>query len=135
MTLMLFWSGPLPTIWPSTIENVAISSFHENDLLPFKLATPLETNGNVVNQVNEYKYLGVILSSDMSWSSHISATRKFIGVLYRKFYLYSETYALLHLYQSLIRSHIEYACSVWDPHLNKDIERLEGVQKFELKFL
>ena len=53
---------------------------------------PLEINGNIVNQANEFKYLGVILSSDMSWSSHISAisckTRKLIGVLYRKFYLY-----------------------------------------------
>ena len=37
MILMLFWSGPLPTIWPLTIGNVAISSFHEKDLLPFQL--------------------------------------------------------------------------------------------------
>ena len=48
--------------------------------------TPLEINGNIVNEANEYKYLGVTLSSDMSWSSHISAisskTRKLIGVLY-----------------------------------------------------
>ena len=98
---------------------------------------PLEVNGNFVKQVNEYKYLGVILTSDMSWSSHISAisskTRKLIGVLYRKFYLYSEPHTLLRLYQSLIRPHLEYACSVWDPHLKKDIERLEGVQKFGLK--
>jgi len=68
---------------------------------------------------------------------HISAifsnTRKLIGVLYQKFYLYSETHTLLHLYQSLIHSHIEYGCRVWDPYLKKDIERLEGVQKFGLK--
>ena len=52
----------------------------------------LEITGNIVNQVREYKYLGVILSSDMSWSSHTSAisskTRKLIGVLYRKFYFH-----------------------------------------------
>ena len=49
---------------------------------------PLEVNGNFVKQVNEYKYLGVILTSDMSWSSHISAisskTRKLIGVQFIK---------------------------------------------------
>ena len=37
------------------------------------------------------------------------------------------------LYQSLIRPHLEYACSIWDPHLKKDIEKLECVQKFGLK--
>jgi len=31
---------------------------------PTLQVTPLETNGNIVNQVNEYKYLGIILSSD-----------------------------------------------------------------------
>ena len=41
--------------------------------------------------------------------------------------------SLLRLYQSLIRPHLEYACSVWDPHLKRDIERLEGVQEFGLK--
>jgi len=39
--------------------------------------------------------------------------------------------------QSLLRQHLEYAWSVhvWDPHLKyqKDIERLESVQKFGLK--
>jgi len=47
--------------------------------------TPLEINGNFVNHANQYKYLGVILSSDLQWSSHISAicskTRKLIGIL------------------------------------------------------
>ena len=42
---------------------------------------------------------------------------RLIGVLYRKFYLYSEPHTLLRLYQSLIRPHLEYACSVWDPNL------------------
>ena len=82
-------------------------------------------------------YLGVILSSDISWSNHISAicskARKLIGVLYRKFYHHSEPQTLLRLYQSLIRPHLEYACSIWDPHLKKDIEKLECVQKFGLK--
>ena len=94
---------------------------------------PLEVNGNFVNQVNEYKYLEVILTSGMSWSSHISAISSKTRKLYRKFYLYSEPHTFLHLYQSLIPPHLEYTCSVWDPHLRKGIERLEGVQKFGLK--
>ena len=40
---------------------------------------------------------------------------------------------LLHLYESMVRPHLEYASQVWDPYLQKDIKLLEGVQKFALK--
>ena len=33
----------------------------------------------------------------------------------------------------LIRPHLEYACTVWDPFLQKDIQLLEKVQKFAAK--
>ena len=31
---------------------------------------------------------------------------------------------------SLIRPHLEYAVPVWNPHLSKDIDSLESVQRF-----
>ena len=37
------------------------------------------------------------------------------------------------VYNSLIRPHLEYACTIWDPHLRKDIQALENVQKFALR--
>ena len=40
---------------------------------------------------------------------------------------------MLHLYLSLVRPHTEYAAQVWDPHLLKDINSLENVQKFALR--
>ena len=92
---------------------------------------------NAINNVTAVKYLSVILTSNISWSNHISAisskARKLIGVLYWKFYHHSDPQTLLRLYQSLIHPHLEYACSIWDPHLKKDIEMLESVQKFGLK--
>ena len=33
----------------------------------------------------------------------------------------------------LVRPHLEYACSVCDPHLKRDIDKLEIVQSFALK--
>ena len=41
--------------------------------------------------------------------------------------------SLKQLYLSLVRSHLEYACQVWDPHLSKDKAALEEVQKFACK--
>ena len=34
------------------------------------------------------------------------------------------------LYVSLIWPHLEYAASLWDPHLQKDVNMLENVQMF-----
>ena len=84
-----------------------------------------------------FKYLGVNLSADLTWSHHINAvckkTRKQIGVLYRNFYQPSDPSTLLRLYKSLVRPHLEYASVIWDPHLAKDIKMLEDVQKFALR--
>ena len=33
------------------------------------------------------------------------------------------------LYKSLVRPHLDYCSSVWRPHLQKDINLLENVQK------
>ena len=41
--------------------------------------------------------------------------------------------ALLKLYESIIRPHLENASCVWDPHLLGDIQQLENVQMFGLR--
>ena len=90
-----------------------------------------------LSQVTSYKYLGLLITSDLMWTTHITnictKTRKLIGILYRQFYKYSSCSTLLKLYASFIRPHLEYASAAWDPHLKKDIELIEDVQKFALK--
>ena len=49
-------------------------------------------------------------------------------MLYRCFYKWSNSNALLKLYLSLIRPHLEYAVQVWNPYLIKDIQKLEFVR-------
>ena len=36
---------------------------------------------------------------------------------------------MLTLFKSLVRSRLEYCCEIWDPHLLKDIRRIEQVQR------
>ena len=62
-------------------------------------APSLELNGHQLEKVLEYKYLGVTLASNLSWSEHVDTivckTRKLVGMLYRQFYHWSSTEALL----------------------------------------
>ena len=98
---------------------------------------PLTLNGVVLNRVFCYKYLGVTLSSDLSWSPHIrnccNKTRRLIGLLYRRFYRCTNSPSLLRLYKSFVRPHLEYAAIAWNPHLKGEIEAIENVQKFALR--
>ena len=98
---------------------------------------PLLLDGMPLEQVENFKYLGILLSSDLSWSAHIDSicnkARKLIGLLYRRFYADLESDKLLEMYKLLVRPHLEYAAPVWDPHLVKDTSNLERVQKFGLR--
>ena len=100
-------------------------------------APPLLINGHALEQVECFKYLGLFLASDLSWSPHIetacSKARKLLGMIYRRFSEHSSPDTLLHLYESMVRPHLEYVSQVWDPYLQKGIKLLEGVQKIRSK--
>ena len=51
----------------------------------------------------------------------------------RQYYQHSSTDTLKQLYISSVRPHLEYAAAVWDPYLQKDINKLEKVQAFALR--
>jgi len=45
-------------------------------------------NGCLLEEVPTFKYLGIIISSDLSWSQHMEGikARKIIGMLYKRYY-------------------------------------------------
>ena len=51
-------------------------------------------------------------------------------MLYRRFYSEADTSILIMLYLTQVRPSLEYVVQVWDPHLVKDTQALESVQKF-----
>ena len=69
--------------------------------------------------VTQHSYLGVTLSDDMKWNEHISKAVKkansTLGFIKRNLYPCAE--ATKHkAYIALVRPHLEYASSVWDPY-------------------
>jgi hypothetical protein len=93
-------------------------------------------DGVHLERVTSFKYLGILLNEDLKWSSHVESVcnkaRKILGLIYRRF-CDADPSALLQLYLSLVRPHLEYGCHIWDPHLQKDRVLLENIQKFGLK--
>ena len=57
---------------------------------PVTLTSPLLLNGTPIAKVETFKYLGLLISSDLSWTSHIdsacSKAKRILGLLYRHYY-------------------------------------------------
>ena len=83
-------------------------------------ASHLTLYGQPLERVNTYKYLGLLLSSDLSWTQHINnicaKAKKLLGLIYRRFYQFSTPASLFQMYISLVRLNLEYASQVWNPY-------------------
>lgn len=94
--------------------------------------------GTALNTVCEYKYLGLIITSDLRWNSHIDfISRKAMNKLWalkRKLKDCSSKTKLM-AYKTFVRSILEYADVVWDPYTKCNINKLERIQKKALRFI
>ena len=87
---------------------------------------------NSLEPVYQLRDLGVLVSSDLSWSPHIrfiadKARQKaswVLGVFHTR-----STEIMLTLYKSMVRSLLEYCCPLWHPTKISDIQELESIQK------
>ena len=87
--------------------------------------------GTNIENVQQHKHLGVIFTSDLSWSTHVNyivaKSRKLVGILKCLQYKLNRR-ALESLYYSFIRPTLEYASAVWDGCTQSDRDLLESVQ-------
>ena len=112
--------------------------------LCFKKSTPdialLTIDGRPIQQVNSTRLLGVTLSEDLKWQSHIDEiTTKASQRLYFIIFLKRagvDPHHLINIYTSFVRSILEYACQVWHTSFTKKQTRqIEYIQKRAMRFI
>ena len=92
----------------------------------------------LLDHIDDMKDLGIILDTELSFSKHIyekiSKAYQMLGIINRNF-KHTDKHTFLLLYISLVRSHLEYANSVWCPYKIGLIFALEKVQKRATKMI
>jgi len=87
--------------------------------------------GTQLERLEHMKDLGVIFDSELNFVQHckekINTAYSYLGIIKRNF-IYLDQHTFVVLNKSLVRSHLEYANSVWNPHrlgLIKDLEKVQ----------
>ena len=95
--------------------------------------------GEPLSDVEHHPYLGVELDSSLSWDLHLANTgsksTRVLNMIRRNFTIGTNMNIRQALYFSLVRPHLEYACTVWDPHHKTKIDKLEKVQNQAARFV
>ena len=117
-----------------TLEMVITFTKNQPDIPPIMI------NDIPIKRTDTTKLLGVHISSDLTWSTHISkiysnaAKRLYSLIMLRRAGVPPGD--MLHYYVSKVRPVTEYACQVWHSRLTKgDSALLETIQRRALKII
>ena len=94
--------------------------------------------GERIETTEVEKDLGVHICKSLSSSHHVAETTKKANRILdaiRRTYTFKAKENILQLYKTLVRPILEYAQSAWSPYLQKDINKIEGVQCRALKMI
>ncbi|XP_055536990.1 uncharacterized protein LOC129725335 [Wyeomyia smithii] len=90
-------------------------------------------DGSSIQRVDHVKDLGVFLDTKLTFKQHISfivakAARQ-LGLICRMTRDFRNIQCITTLYCSLVRSSLEFCSTVWIPHYNNAIHRIESIQR------
>ena len=98
----------------------------------FEYSLPEGENSTKLEQTTAEKDLGVWVDKQLDFSRHVEEqagkANRILGMI-RSSFTYLDTPTLRKLYTSLVRPHLEYANSVWNPLYLKDAHAIENVQR------
>ena len=103
-----------------------------------KIHASYTLEGKVLESVENIKYLGVTITNDLRWNTHVSnvCTKaiRTLGFLRRNLYACKQEVKEA-AYKELVRSVLEYSGSVWDPSGIGLQNELENVQNRAARFV
>ena len=103
-----------------------------------KIQASYTLEGAVLENVDNIKYLGVTITNDLKWNTHISnictKANRTLGFLRRTLFSCPQNVKEA-AYKGMVRPILEYGSSVWDPHPDKLQVELEKVQNRAARFV
>ncbi|KAL8577903.1 hypothetical protein ACOMHN_011899 [Nucella lapillus] len=97
-----------------------------------------QLKGHVLARLTTAKYLGVDISSDLSWKHYIDRSAKkannMLGFLKRNLKTPDRT-TKCNAYFALVRPHLEYCSSVWNPHTANLTKKIEAVKRRAARYV
>ena len=104
----------------------------------YKIQASYTLEGTVLKNVDNIKYLGVTITNDLKWNTHISnictKANRTLGFLRRTLFSCPQNVKEA-AYKGMVRRVLEYGSSVWDPHPDKLKKELEKVQNRAARFV
>ena len=102
--------------------------------------TPVTMTANPLQQVLQYKLLGVIINTGLKWDDHVNAITskeaKRLWFLKKLKRAGASRGDLLHFFQAVVRPILEYACQAWHTSLTKEQSTsLENIQRRALQII
>ena len=91
-----------------------------------------------ITKTNTEKDIGVVIDNKLTFADHMSEKinkANKIVVLIRRTFVHLDSKIFKAIYTAIVRPIIEYANQVWCPHLVKDLEALENVQRRATKLV
>ena len=133
LKLLEKWSSQwLMTFKPDKCNTIRFSRSRSKTEFTYRLS------GHTLQPTHQQKYLGVTLSADMKWNTHVdkivSKANSMIGFLRRNLGS-APRKVKIQAFKSLVRPHLEYCSSVWDPHTKVNIKKIEAVQRRAARFI
>ena len=102
----------------------------------------MQSNYNMSNQqlptTDQQRDLGIIITKHLKWQKQTEKSCKtanrVLGFIARNF-RYKNKELILPLYKSLVLPHLDHAVQFWSPHLRRDIDKMEKLQRRATKII